>query len=105
MCVRLSVCMRVCMHMPITIPPPLPLQRTAAEVSTLLSRSESMQAGGHPASPKLKEVTAELQALHSDFESRFSSRKRLLESTIDFYKVAQEVGVARGCGQPRGAPL
>lgn len=50
-----------------------------------------MQATGHPSTSQLREATNELQALHSDFETRFANRKKLLESTIEFYSVAQEV--------------
>lgn len=52
-----------------------------------------MQASGHPSSQQLREITSQLQTLHSDFETRFADRKKLLESMIEFFSVAQEVGV------------
>jgi hypothetical protein len=54
-----------------------------------------MQASGHPSSQQLKEMTNEMQKLYRDFETRFADRKKLLESMIEFFSVAQEVGVAR----------
>ena len=66
-------------------------QRTATEVTTLLGKSETMQASGHTHSQELRELTSELRSLHSNFESRFVGRKKLLEATIQFYKGASEV--------------
>ena len=54
-----------------------------------------MQSACHPLSQQLREMTSQMQSLHSDFETRFADRKKLLESMIEFFSVAQEVGVAR----------
>ena len=69
-------------------------QRTATEVATLLGKSEVMQASRHGRSQELRELTGQMRQLHSNFESRFAGRKKLLEATIQFYRVAAEVGVA-----------
>ncbi len=69
------------------------MQRTASEVSSLLERSEGMLDASHPRSQQLREITSDIRALHTNFETRFASRAELLQSTIEFYRVAQEVGV------------
>lgn len=52
----------------------------------------------HPRASEIREVTSDLQRLHTNFQTRFEERKKLIESTIDFYHGAQEVGVTIGCG-------
>lgn len=75
-----------------------PTQRTATEVTSLLQRSEEMLAAGHPNSQQLRDTTADIRTLHSNFETRFINRAKLLRSTMEFYRDTQEVGVASGCG-------
>ncbi len=52
-----------------------------------------MLGAGHPNAAEIRDLTSDLRSLHTHFESRFEERKKLLESTFDFYNVSYEVGV------------